>query len=645
MAAARRLPVGMLVFVHDTLMALLAFLLALWLRVGELWTYPWEQLEENAVLFTVISAVAFRARHLYRGVWRYASLADLSAIAQASTLAVAMYVPATFLLTRGEGLPRSLPLIAWLVLIVLLGGPRVGYRLFKNGAFDFRTPTREVRQISAVLVGVGDSAEVFVRAMARPDAHYRVLGLLDTDLSRVGYRIHGVEILGSTESLVAAVEGLRAKKEDPQRIILAAELPGSVVRSVLDTGDALGLVVSRLPKVNELRADSQIEVRPIAIEDLLNRPEANLDRVGMARLIEGRRVLVTGAGGSIGSELVRQICAFGPSHLALLDNGEFNLYTIDQEVGERWPAVPRAALLADVRDRDRLFALFGAQRPDLVFHAAALKHVPMVEAHPAEGVLTNVFGTRNVADAARAAGVAAMVMISTDKAVNPTNVMGATKRAAEGYCQALDIEESRKAKGMRFITVRFGNVLGSTGSVVPLFTRQLARGGPLTVTHAEIERYFMTIREAVALVLQAAVLRLGIRRDRADSEGGKLFVLDMGDPVRIIDLARQMIRLAGLRPGEDIRIEITGLRAGEKLKEELFHQHEELVPTAFSGINAAAPRVADYRVMVASLDGLIEVARTGDDAAVVKRLRSIVPEYAVFVEGPPTAAPIDLSRG
>ncbi|MBA2321884.1 MAG: polysaccharide biosynthesis protein [Deltaproteobacteria bacterium] len=643
--ARRRLPVGLLVFVHDITMAAIAFLLGLWLRVGELWTYPWEHLEENAVLFTLTCAVSFRARHLYRGVWRYASLNDLIAIAQASTLAVAAYVPLTFLFTRGEGLPRSLPIITWLVLLALLGGPRMAYRLFKDGRLDFRTPPREIRQIPALLVGAGDSAEVFVRAMARPDAHYRVLGILDADSSRVGYRIHGVEVLGPLEALAEVIAALRAKGDDPQRVIVSADLPGTRVRAVLDAGDAAGLVVSRLPKITELRNNDAIEVRPIAIEDLLNRPEANLDRQGMARLIEGRRVVVTGAGGSIGSELVRQICAFGPSRIALLDNGEFNLYAIDQEVGERWPGVPRSMLLADVRDRDRIFGLFNEQRPDLVFHAAALKHVPMVEAHPSEGVLTNVMGTRNVADASRAAGVAAMVMISTDKAVNPTNVMGATKRAAEGYCQAIDIEEARRPTGMRIITVRFGNVLGSTGSVVPLFTKQLARGGPLTVTHAEIERYFMTIREAVALVLQAAVLRLGIGRDKAESEGGKLFVLDMGDAVKIVDLARQMIRLAGLRPGDDVMIEITGLRPGEKLKEELFHHQEELLPTSFPGINAAAPRVADFAVMARALDGLIEVARTGDDAGAVKRLRAIVPEYAVFVDVPSVAPPYDLVRG
>lgn len=640
------LRVGPLVFAHDTFMAAAAFLIALWLRVGDNFSYEWENLLTNTLLFTVVSSVSFRAMHLYRGVWRYASLNDMVAIVKAVTMAILAYLPLTFFVNRLEGLPRSHLVISWLVLIVLLGGPRIAWRLFKDGRLDLRSRPNEFRQIPALLVGVGDATELFVRSVVdRPTAHYRVVGILDSDPSRVGYNIHGVEVLGTVDRVDDVIALLQARKDGPQRIIVSADLPGNRVREVLDAGDRLGLLVSRLPKLTDLKS-GQLEVRPIAIEDLLNRPEARLDRDGMRRLIEGRRVLVTGSGGSIGSELVRQICEFAPSQIALVDNGEFNLYAIDREVSERWPSVPRATVLADVRDRRRVFEILRQQRPELVFHAAALKHVPMVEAHPSEGVLTNVHGTRNVADAAREAGVAAMVMISTDKAVNPTNVMGATKRAAEGYCQALDILEARRPNGIRFVTVRFGNVLGSTGSVVPLFTRQLAQGGPLTVTHADIERYFMTIKEAVALVLQSSVLRLGIGTTPtaptegapAETVGGRLFVLDMGEPVKIMDLARQMIRLAGLRPGEDVRIEVTGLRPGEKLKEELFHHQEELMSTGFAGINAAAPRVADYAVMAMAIDGLVEVAAEGDDAEVVKRLRAIVPEYAVYADMP--AAPL-----
>ena len=292
-----------------------------------------------------------------------------------------------------------------------------------------------------------------------------------------------------------------------------------------------------------------MELKPVAIEDLLNRPQVPLDRDGMARLIQGRRVIVTGAGGTIGSELARQVAAFGPETLILLDNGEYALWQIDLELAETHPSVPRQSLLADIRDEARIRAVFEQCRPELVFHAAALKHVPMVEDNPLEGLLTNVAGTRHVADAARAVGALAMVLISTDKAVNPTSVMGASKRLAEMYCQALDITRARRRPGHGCVTVRFGNVLGSTGSVVPLFQRQLARGGPLTVTHPDMQRYFMTVREAVGLVLQASVLRTGGAELPSGEEGG-IFVLDMGEPVKIVDLARQMIRLAGLAAGQ-----------------------------------------------------------------------------------------------
>ena len=337
--------------------------------------------------------------------------------------------------------------------------------------------------------------------------------------------------------------------------------------ALLDKADALGVTLARLPRMTDFRAaaSGRVELRPIAIEDLLGRPQQVLDRAAMERLIRGRRVLVTGAGGTIGGELARQIAALGPAHLTLLDNTEYALYTIDLEIGERTPDLPRDSVLADVRDRERLRDIVARHAPDLVFHAAALKHVPIVEAHPDEGVLTNAVGTRNVADACRAAGVGAMVLISTDKAVNPATVMGATKRIAESYCQALNLarEAGRDVGPTRFITVRFGNVLGSTGSVVPLFTRQLAQGGPLTVTHPEMTRYFMTVREAVELVLEASAL--GTAGGPAENSGGSaIFVLDMGEPVRIMDLAQQMIRLAGLTPGDDIEIRITGLRPGRE---------------------------------------------------------------------------------
>jgi O-antigen biosynthesis protein WbqV len=337
-------------------------------------------------------------------------------------------------------------------------------------------------------------------------------------------------------------------------------------------------------------------------------------------------VIVTGAGGTIGSELARQVAAFGPEQLILLDNGEYALWQIDLELAETYPAVARRAIIADIRDEPRIRAIFADARPELVFHAAALKHVPMVEDNPLEGLLTNTIGTRHVADAARAAGATAMVLISTDKAVNPTSVMGASKRMAEMYCQALDIAAHTSGSGMRCVTVRFGNVLGSTGSVVPLFQRQLERGGPLTVTHPDMQRYFMTVREAVGLVLQASVLGAGDTVLPSGNDGG-IFVLDMGEPVKIVDLARQMIRLAGLRPDDDVEIRFTGLRPGEKLFEELFHGREPPVPTGFPGLLMASPRTADPAIVGRALDEIAAACRGEQPRLALQLLGRLVPEF------------------
>jgi O-antigen biosynthesis protein WbqV len=344
----------------------------------------------------------------------------------------------------------------------------------------------------------------------------------------------------------------------------------------------------------------------------------------MEKLIAGKRVLITGAGGTIGSELTRQVADLAPAQLILADNSEYNLYAIDLEIAHRNPDLARAMRLADVRDQPQIAAVFEAYRPELVFHAAALKHVPIVESHPSEGVLTNVGGSRVVADLCLAHAVDAMVLISTDKAVNPTSVMGATKRVAESYCQALDRQQADGGADhrCRFITVRFGNVLGSTGSVVPLFEKQLARGGPLTVTDPDITRYFMTTREAVELVLQASAMGV-IDREAA----GGIFVLDMGEPVRIVDLAEQMIRLAGKRPHDDIKIEFTGLRPGEKLYEELFHDTEATQPTSNAALRLAAPRTADRKALAQSIDQLTAAARSTDNAACRAALQRMVPEY------------------
>ncbi|MDB5368303.1 MAG: putative nucleoside-diphosphate sugar epimerase, partial [Rhodospirillales bacterium] len=478
--SSRLLPA--LAFAHDVVMATIAYPAALYLRVGDAMFDRWyEALEAGWPLWVAIAAVSFLASRLYRGVWRYASMQDLWAVAQAVTIAVLAFVPVMFLVDRLESLPRSAPLILGLLLLVLLGGPRFLYRIAKDRRMERR---RASRRIPVLLIGAGDGAELFIRAMQNdPLAPYEPVGVIDDLGRRVGRDIHGVRVLGGAPDLERIARELADKGKAPQRLIVTrvnAPIDGVVLRQLFDAADRLGMTLARMPSLadlDETDGENRIRLRPIAIEDLLGRPQVLHDEEAVRALVKGKRVLVTGAGGTIGSELCRQLAGFAPAKMALLESGEFNLYAIEMELAERPDAPPLAAWLADVRDAPRLRTVFETERPELVFHAAALKHVPLVESNPAEGVLTNVIGTRNVADAARAVGAHAMVQISTDKAVRPSSIMGAAKRVAEEYCQSLDLDSET-----RYVTVRFGNVLGSTGSVVPRFEQQLAKGGPITVT-------------------------------------------------------------------------------------------------------------------------------------------------------------------
>ncbi|WP_114391765.1 polysaccharide biosynthesis protein [Oleisolibacter albus] len=620
---------------HDVLAAALSFIVSLYLRVGSQLMEFAPALWPGLLVFTATAAISYPLVGMNSGVWRYASLRDLMAIARAVTATVLVFLALLFLVTRLELLPRSLPLINWFVLVVFLGGPRLIYRVFKDRRITGILETNSRDRIPVLLVGAADEAELFIRAMNHaPDAAFRVVGILDDKSSRVGRHIHAVPVLGGLDQLGEVVNRLAEGGERPRRLILTRpHLHRSAdLGQLIEQCEALNLVLARLPDLTDFReaveTEGSVRLRPIVIEDLLGRPPVRLDRQSIGGLVAGRSVLVTGAGGTIGAELTRQIATLGPRRLVLIDHGEFNLYSIDLELGEAFPALDRRSVLADVRNRTRMLQVFQEEQPELVFHAAALKHVPMVEFNPIEGVLTNIMGTRNVADAAAACGSLAMVLISTDKAVSPTNVMGATKRVAECYCQALDLPRPRAGAagtdggGTRFLTVRFGNVLGSTGSVVPLFTRQLKAGGPLTVTHPEVCRYFMTVREAVELVLQASAYGMGSTDDR-----GRIFVLDMGQPVRIVDLARQMIRLAGLRPGRDIQIVFTGLRPGEKLYEEMFDEAEPPVRTGAEGVLVASPRAVDSAILRRSLDELLAAAQSWDEARVITLLQHIVPEF------------------
>ncbi|MFW7267024.1 polysaccharide biosynthesis protein [Gluconacetobacter sp. Hr-1-5] len=595
----------------------------------------------------VISSLPFRVQQQY---WRFSGVDDLLGIAGASAASAVLF--SLGLYVTGFPIPTpAFPFIHALVLLVMLGGVRVVYRL------SCRHSTRRYPSAQVVLIGSDQSADLFIRAIERaPQPAFRVAGIMTGGRRQTGRRIHGVPILGHVRTMDDILDRARGGSGWPDLLIVTdAEFRGEELARVLTSAEQRGLSVQRAPDLTDLTPAARLELRPIAIEELLNRPQVDLDREGMAALLGGRTILVTGAGGSIGSELARQIAGYAPGHLLLLDHGEFALWQIDLELSERAPDVRREAILADVRDRDRMEEICALYRPELVFHAAALKHVPMVEANPCEGVLTNVIGTRVVADAAARNGAHALVMVSTDKAVNPSSLMGASKRAAEMYCQALDVAARSGGggggKAMRCVTVRFGNVLGSTGSVVPLFRRQLERGGPLTVTHPDMQRYFMTVSEAVGLVLQASVR--GTIRDQAGSgtdtllRNGGIFVLDMGKPVKIVDLARQMIRLAGLRPQVDVPIRFTGLRPGEKLFEELFHGREAPVATDHPGLRMATPRIVDSHAVGLVIDRLAVACHRGDAPAVLALIRGLVPEFAHNPTGDPhdtMAEPTDAER-
>jgi O-antigen biosynthesis protein WbqV len=615
----------LLVAVHDIVMAAISLPLAIWLRF---WIVDIDWSPEEAwlptLVFAGVAGVVFQYTGLYRGIWHFASLRDMLAILRGSLLSLLIFVPLLFIFTRLADYPRSALVMQVFILMLLLAGPRILYRSWKEGSLAGVLWRGEDRRVPVVLIGSSLAADTFIREMERGNAAYRVVGIIDDSTGRHGRDLRGIRVLGRLADLSAIITGMD-EIDRPRRIIVADErVDGRTIRALVEIAAPLGISVARLPRMTEFRKEGDApQVQSVDVEDLLGRPQRVLDRSAVLRLIAGRRVLVTGAGGTIGSELVRQVAALAPAAIVLFEQSEHALYQIDMELSERYPALPRVAVLGDVRDPDSVESAFAAQRPDIVLHAAAYKHVPLVEANVSEGLLTNVRGTQIVAQACQRHNVAVMVMISTDKAVNPTNVMGATKRIAEMICQSLDLERSTgRGNGTQYVTVRFGNVLGSSGSVVPLFQRQLGQGGPLTVTHPDVTRFFMTTREAVELILQAAAMP----SDRVQAEG-KIFVLDMGEPVRIQDLARQMIRLAGLQPDKDIKIAFTGLRPGEKLYEEVLHSAETTVSTPQDGIMLAAPRIVDRAELDRTIASLIGHAQQRDTAALIAGIAALVPEF------------------
>lgn len=620
---------NLIAIIHDGVMAAVSFLLAIYIRLGdELIHTAFPYLLVGTVGFFAISIVIFAYMRLYRGSWRYAGVRDLITIVKAVTLAILLFSVFMFLFNRQENFPRSVLFINWMLLLGLLGGPRFIYRALKDHTLDWKQSAGEVSKIPVLLIGAGDAAEQFIRDSQRDQSMpYQVVGLIDDEPTRKGRTIHRINIYGNRELIPVIVKKLTRKGQKPQKLIISDEdVSGADMSQLLDVADSLGITLARLPRLSELKQgiSGKTDIRPIAVEDLLGRSQNVLDRRAMREFVEGKIVLVTGAGGTIGSELARQIASYNPKKLVVVEASEFNFYQIERELIRLFPYLSLTCVLADVRDEVHIDNIFAKHQPELVFHAAAIKHVPIAEYNIEETILTNVFGTCNIAEACLKHKAQTMVMISTDKAVNPTNVMGASKRLAESFCQALGRQEQehKNIGNTKFITVRFGNVLGSAGSVVPLFNEQLSRGGPVTVTDPEMTRYFMTVREAVELVLQASVLGCNMHDKRE-----YIFVLDMGKPMKILDLAVQMIKLAGLKPYTDIDIVFTGLRPGEKLYEELFHLSENMVETSHKGIFLASPRQSDLKILKKSFITLHEVCKTRKTKEALGLLKTLVPEF------------------
>ncbi len=557
---------------------------------------------------------------VYRGVWRYISVGDLVAIAKAVTIGTLLVASASFLLRRLmarslftlewlEGYPVSVLVGEWLGDIILIGGFRLFLRLFKQYRTAARYRNSERRRV--LLVGAGDAGEMVARQLqAHPEYGYQAVAFIDDDPRKRGRQIHGIPIAGNRGDLAAVV----ARHRVQEIIIAIPSAAGEVVREVVEHCKQAKVRFKIVPGIKEIiEGDVSLnQIREVELEDLLRRPPVTVDLDQVAGYLQGKTVLITGAGGSIGAELCRQIADFGPSRLVLVGRGENSIYEIEAELRRTRPGLALGVTIGDVTDRSRMARVFRDYRPGVVFHAAAHKHVPMMEHNPGEAVKNNILGTRTVAELALRYRTGRFVLISTDKAVNPSSVMGATKRLAEEVVRSLG--GPRRTK---FIVVRFGNVLGSRGSVVPLFKRQIAAGGPVTVTHPEVERYFMTIPEAVQLVIQAGAM----------GRGGEVFVLDMGKPVRIVDLARDLIALSGLEPDRDIRIEYTGLRPGEKLYEELFTAEEGMNATRNAKIFRARTAPARPAGVARCVARLARAAGTGNDRAVVALLARCLPTF------------------
>jgi FlaA1/EpsC-like NDP-sugar epimerase len=580
-------------------------------------------------LTLVVKLALFGKMGLYRDSWRYVGLRDLFSIVRASHFSILICITFYYVIlwtglitpARGYWVPSQVLLLDWLFTIAVVSGARISYRFYQEELRSLRSSKRK----RLLMIGAGDAGDSILREIVRnSEDRYHVVGFLDDDPNKKNARIRGIEVLGTLNQIREVCESY-----DVDEVLIAIpSMPQKRVRSLIERCKGMNLQFRTVPAVKDLiEGKVQVsQIRPVDIEDLLGRDPVTLDTQSIGDYVHGKVVLVTGAGGSIGAEMCRQIARFEPKRLLLVEQMENALFEINRELQQSFKELDRVPYVADITDKKRMRHILNTEKPSAIFHAAAHKHVPMMEWNPGEAVKNNILGSRVMADVASESGVEKFVMISTDKAVNPTSVMGCSKRVAEMYVQQLASHTESKTE---FVTVRFGNVLGSNGSVVPIFKEQIARGGPVTVTHPEMTRYFMTIPEAAQLVLQAGAM----------GQGGEIFLLDMGEPVKIVDLANDLITLSGLRPGEDIEVRFTGMRPGEKLFEELSITGEDVSRTSHSKIGIIKKRPEDFNRVCQGISDLLAIA---DDASVEnirKQLGSIVPEYQPGEMAKAVAAP------
>jgi FlaA1/EpsC-like NDP-sugar epimerase len=621
-----------LILAHDLLVTATAVVASFFIRFEEAGLIErWRFLAIVLPAFVVYSGFVYIFSGLYKAKWRFTSLPDLFNIVRAATVLAVTLLALDYVLVApnvyGTFFFGKITIILyWLLQIAFLSGPRIAYRYFRY--------TRTLRHAKAgdstpfLVVGRTADADVLLRAIeSGAVTKIRPVGILSPSSADQGQALRGISVLGGPDDIENVITELRHRGTDVTRLVLTPSglAPEAQPETILMRARRLGLTTSRLPSLDD--GGEALRLAPVNVEDLLLRPRVKIDYRRLEDFVQGKSIIVTGGGGSIGAEICDRIVTFGAGRVLVIENSEPHLHAVLDMLAAKQSRAKIEGRLADVRDRTRIFRLMNAFRPDIVFHAAALKHVPLLEQDWEEGVKTNVFGSVNVADAAVAAGAAIMVVISTDKAIEPVSVLGASKRFAEMYCQALDNDFARRGDGhkpaMRLIAVRFGNVLASNGSVVPKFRAQIEAGGPLTVTHPEMVRYFMTIREACDLVVTAASHAL-----EAGQVGVAVYVLNMGQPVKIVDLAERMIRLSGLEPGRDIDITFTGIRPGERLQEILFAREEPTAPIGIEGIVAAKPVSPSLEAMRGWLAALEQGLVREDRSVIFGVLHDAVPDFS-----------------